>query len=369
MFNFTTTTILNSLIDSSGSPRVIGTSHGLNVLRVNNFKKDGIVSVYKQPYTAGAQEIAKVTIPTVQAGKVIRLTLDIRLSQQTDSEYANTYLYFKKPVVVEVLATGDAQTDAKALIKSINGLKTTYGFSYVTASLINTSDVQVKAVDNNQRFYAMTVETDKASTNSIIQPEYDDVTAGTFSVTNAGKVGFGDDEYMIRSIMLPTYENNRYFGVNKEERPIAGGNYTQYTLRYNIAKNIDYNIGITGMGDRSITNHVFYVADSQVGTFESILVNNAGLVILNALPVMGSFTINDVDNPIAVSDTSQLSASNLSSPSAYVTYTSATPAVATVSSDGLVTGITSGTSVITGTEYINGVATGAKATLTVTIFA
>ncbi len=271
MFNYTTTTILNSNLDSSGLTKVTGSSAGVNVLRVNNFKKAGIVSVYKRPYAAGVAEIAKVTIPTVTAGKVIRLTVDIRLSQQTDSEYANTYLYFKKPVVVEVLATGTAATDATALAAAFNGLKTEFGFGYCIAAKINTADVQVTAINNNQRFWAMTVESDKASTNSLIQPEYDDITASTFSVTRPGSVGFGDDEYMVKSIMYPTYENTRYFGTNKEERPILGGNYTQYTLRYSIDKNVDYNIGIAGMGQKSITNHVFYVKSDVVAAFEAAL--------------------------------------------------------------------------------------------------
>lgn len=278
MFNYTTTTILNSNLDSSGLTKVVGSAAGLNVLRVNNFKKDGIVSIYKNPYTAGVKEVAKVTIPTVTAGKVIRLTIDVRLSQQTESEYASTYLYFKKPVVVEVIASGTAATDALALVNAIKGLKTEFGFNYLTPALINTADVQVTAINNNQRFFSMIVESDKTSPNSLIQPEYDNITASTFSVTTAGKVGFGDDEYMVKAVMLPTYENTRYFGINKEERPVLGGNYTQYTIRYNIAKNVDYNLGISGMGDRSITNHVFYVKSDVVAAFEAAIAN-VGLTV------------------------------------------------------------------------------------------
>lgn len=277
MYQFTTTTIINSNLDSNGTTaKYTGSATAFNVTRVNKFLTNKIVSVHKRPYAAGVKEVAKVTIPTVTAGKVIRLTIDVRLSQQTDSEYANTYLYFKKPVVVEVLATGTAATDATALVNAIKGLKDRYGFSYVSAALVNTADVQVTATNNNQRFWSMVVESEKASTNSIIQPEYDDVTAGTFSVTTPGKVGFGDDEYMIKSIMLPTYENSRYFGTNKEERPVIGGNYTQYTLRYSITK--DGNDGIVA-GGTSITTHVFYVKSDLVSGFEQELAN-AGITVV-----------------------------------------------------------------------------------------
>lgn len=339
MYQFTTTTIINSNLDPNGTTaKYTGSATAFNVTRVNKFLTNKIVSVNKRPYAPGVKEVAKVTIPTVTAGKVIRLTIDVRLSQQTDSEYANTYLYFKKPVVVEVLATGTAATDATALVNAIKGLKDRYGFSYVSAALVNTADVQVTATNNNQRFWSMVVESEKASTNSIIQPEYDNVTAGTFSVTTPGKVGFGDDEYMIKSIMLPTYENSRYFGTNKEERPVIGGNYTQYTLRYSITK--DGNDGIVA-GGTSITTHVFYVKSNLVSEFEQELAD-AGITF--GLSV----TTDDDTIDLSAAETTTVVASNAVG---QVTFTSGTIATATVnSSTGVVTPVAVGTTVITGTD-------------------
>ena len=48
-------------------------------------------------------EVASLVIPatTSYANKVLRLTVDVRLFQQTNSEYASAYMYFKKPVVVD----------------------------------------------------------------------------------------------------------------------------------------------------------------------------------------------------------------------------------------------------------------------------
>lgn len=299
MYQFTTTTILNSSLDSNGTTaKFAGAATYLNVTRVGKFLTDKIVSIYKRPYTAGVKEVAKVTIPTITSGLVARLTVDVRLSEQTNSEYANAYLYFKKPVTVEVIATGTAATDATALVAQLNGLKDRFGFAYITAAVVNTADVQVTATDFNQRIFSMIIEKEKASTNSIIQPEYENVSSTTFAVTTAGKLGFGDDDWMVRKVMLPTAENVRYFGTNKEERPIIGGNYTEYVLRYSVAK--DHEDGIVG-GGTSITTHVFWVLSSLVAAFETELDK------LTSKPYSIVYTVGDASLANSATTTSTVS--------------------------------------------------------------
>lgn len=298
MYQFTTTTILNSQKDSNGTTdKYTGSASGLNVTRVNFFKKDNIVSVYKRPYQAGVNEVAKITIAASTLGLVNRLVVDVRLSQQTDSEYANFSLAFKKPVVVEILSTGNTTNDATALKNAINGLKDRYGFSYITATSSG-ADLTLTATNNNQRFWSVIQEEEVALTlnsNSIIQPDYKVLAGGTLNglvanngvvLTTVGKVGFGDDEYMIKSIMFPTYENTRHFGTNKEERPIIGGNYTEYVLRYSIVK--DGNDGIVS-GGNSVTTHVFYVPAANVSTFETEL----GKVGLSTIFMQANYTATD----------------------------------------------------------------------------
>lgn len=269
MYQFTTTNIINSSLDSNGTTaKYAGTTTYLNVTRVGKFLKDNILSITKRAYYAGVKEVAKVQIPTIATGLVARLTVDVRLSQETHSEYANIALAFKKPVTVEVIATGTAATDAAALVAQLNGLKDRFGSSYLVAAVVTTDYVQVTATETSQKIYSMVVEKEKASTNSIIMPEYENVSGSTFSVTTIGKQGFGDDNWMARKIMLPTAENVRYFGISKDERPVIGGNYNQYTLKYKVAKDDD---GIVS-GGYSITTHVFYVLGSLVAAFEAEIV-------------------------------------------------------------------------------------------------
>ena len=265
MFQFTTTTVINSGLDSNGvTPKYSGDANAFKVTRVGTFKKDSIKSVYERAYSAPIKEVATITVPPVIAGKVIRLEVDVRLSQNTYSEYANSYLYFKKPVVVEVIATADAAANAAALAKQVAGLQDRFGESYIKAT--NAGAVITLAAKNQyQRFHNAEISEEVLSPNSLIQPEYKVVSTG-FTVTTPGKVGFGDDAYMIASIMIPTTENTRVFGINQEERPILGGNYSQFTLRYDIPK--DSNDGIW-TGARSITTHVFYVKSDLVNAFKA----------------------------------------------------------------------------------------------------
>lgn len=358
MFQFTTNTILNSSVDSNPAiAKFTGAAGSLTVSRVGKFLTDKIVSITKRPYAAGVKEVAKVTIPTITSGLVARLTIDVRLSQQTNSEYANTYLYFKKPVTVEVIATGTAATDAAALVAQLNGLKDRFGFAYITAAVVNTADVQVTATDNNQRIFSMVIEKEKASTNSIIQPEYENVSSTTFSVTTAGKLGFGDDDWMIKSVMVPTLENTRFFGINKEERPILGGNYSEYVLRYSVAK--DHEDGIVG-GGTSITTHVFWVKSDLVSAWETELDKLTNKPYELVVTATGGIVSLDTSDNAEV----QLLVSGAIGA---VTYVSGTPANATVSAAGLVSTATTtgtGTTVITATDAV-----GNTGTITITVVA
>ena len=336
MYQFTTTTIINSNLDSNGvTAKYSGDANAFIVTRVNTFKKANIVSVYKRAYSAGVKEVAKVTVPTIAAGTVARLTVDVRLSQQTDSEYANSYLYFKKPVVIEIVATGTAATDATAFKTQLTALKDRFGFAYITATT-NGADIILTATNNNQRFFSATIEKEKASTNSIILPEYENVTAGTFSVTTHGKIGFGDDEYMIKSLMIPTLENTRYFGINKEERPVLGGNYTEFVIRYSVDKVDD---GIVA-GNKSITTHVFYVKSDLVASFETALLTTVG--------TLNSLSVSAVDTALVVG-TDDTEALVVTGAIGSVTYATSDATVATVAA-GTVTAVGAGSATITVTD-------------------
>lgn len=360
MYQFTTATVINSALDSNlTTPKFSGDASKFVVTRVNTFKKDNIVSAYKRAYEAGTKEVGKITLGAATSGLVVRLSIEVRLAQQNaEADYANSYLWFRKPVIVEVISSGNATTDATALTKQLNKLRDRFGYSYIVATSAG-AEITLTAREHNQRFYSVKFEQENLTPNSIIQMEYNPVTGGTpFAVTTKGKVGFGDDNFMIKSVMVPTYENTRFLGSNSEGRPILGGNYTQFTLRYIIDKNVDE--GITSSG-KSTTTHVFWVKSDLVDSFEAELsktypsvqsLTNIGKLILTA----------DEQLDLSAAETTTV---KVAGASGAVSFASGTVGTATVNlSTGVVTPVAVGTTVITATD-----AGGKTGTITIEVLA
>lgn len=345
MYQFTTTNVINSNLDSNGTTaKYAGTATQFAVTRVNTFKKANITSVYKRPYKAGAKEVATIVLPTTTAGKTLRLSVNVKLSQDTNTEYANFYIQFQKPVIVEVVATGTVDTDGAALVSALNKMKDRFGTSYITATYTAGSDtITLTATENSQRFGAIEISEEAASTNSIIQPEYT-ILEDQFTITTAGNNGFGTDEYMVKAIRLQTLDNYRPFGIAREELPILGGNYTQYTIKYAVVNTWD--LGIIS-GSTSITEHVFYVNSTYQAAFEDelektfpgiITVGGAGTILISGDEVLD----------LSAGETTTLTAANYTGT---ITWSSGTAGTATInSSTGVVTAVAAGTTTITATD-------------------
>lgn len=275
MFLYTTTTIINAanavdvqgnaLLDHAGAPvkRYAGTAKEFKVIGTGTFKASDIRSVYKRAYAAGVKEVATITVPGATSGDLLRLTVEVKLDGSVQSDYANFTYDFKQPLTVDILSSGTANTDAAELAKVLNKIKTEYGRSLFVASASG-AVVTLTARTNDQRFKSVTLEKVGAVPLNTLNIPITSLATGT--VTVKGKTGFGDDAWMLKSVMLPTYENTRHFGIIKDERPILGGNYSQYTLKLVTKAGEE---GVFMGDDKSVTNHVFWVADSQVDDFET----------------------------------------------------------------------------------------------------
>jgi hypothetical protein len=354
MYQYTTTNVINSayaldydgniLLDGSGSqiPKFSGSTAGLNVVQVGNFKTANILSLYKRPYTAAVLEVAEVTIPTIASGLVARLDVVIKLSGSTNSDYANYSLDFQKPITVEIVSSGTASTDATALVAQLNTLKNRFGQSYFTAAVNSSTKVRITMKEAVQKVKSMVISKEDTSQNTMVQPKYTDVTASTFTIVTVGKEGFGDNNWMLRKIMLPTAENVRHFGLTKGDRPVMGGNYTQYTIRYSVTK--DGGDGIVA-GGTSVTTHVFYVLSTLVSSFETEIAKLS-------LGALGLMVVTADDVTLANSATAQASATGAIG---VVTWSVTSGTSATVNaSTGIITAhsATDGETVVRGTDAI-----------------
>ena len=350
MFQFTTNTVINSATDENGVARYakidLASGPALRILKTGTFKKDNIVSLHKRPYQAAVLEKAEITIKDITAGDVLRLEVGIHLSEQTEADYANSYMDFKKPIILEIISSGTAATDATKFAQELTKLGTRFGYSYFKAEVKGTTPndviVVLTAKTPYQRFKK--VELSKAvATTDYNLVKYSVLSTG--SVTLAGKVGFGDDDWMVRRVMLPTAENVRYFGITKEERPILGGNYSEFVLRYKIDK--DGDDGIVS-GHKSITTHVFWVPAALVSAFETEVVK----VVPVGLSVTASKTTLDTSD----NESATLTILNAVGP---VTIVSGTPNTLAVSGNTVTTDGVSGTGevTVTVTDTLGNVAT------------
>ncbi len=287
MFQFTTTNVINSFQDvTSGMPlwslqkRTINGEEAtstLNIKRINNFKKENVVAIYKaEAYDA---ELAKITIDMSQLndlsdGDQLRISLSIGLTQgSADSRYANDLYYKEKPFSVDFIYKTSWISTLDKLKKTINNYEImVYGDKLLKVS-VNGVFLTIEATSEYQRFNKVNVEKfDSTAYHGMgeykVLISLDDFAdkmkdtnkdlTGTVEGLFVGKEGFGTYSFLLHNLRLPTSMRTRAFGINQEETPIIGAKYNQYTIHYCVNRGI---LGDNAVGDltKSLTTHVFYI--------------------------------------------------------------------------------------------------------------
>ena len=276
MFQFTTTTIINSnqavdaqgndLLDNEGAKltKFAGDAKQLRVFGTGIFKAENIKSVYKRASSVGVREVSTIAIPAKVKGTLLRLEVNVKLHGRVQSDYTSYNGDFSKPAVIDILSTGVAATDAAEFERLYNKLKTEYGYNMFTAKAAGTT-LTLTARENGQLLSAELLEVGELGPALI--PEITSLAKS--KVTESGKKGFGDTPHMLQSIAIPTYENTRHFGILKDERPIVGATYTQFTLKYEVLSGED---DIWNSAKKATTTHVFWVIDSLADAFKDEIV-------------------------------------------------------------------------------------------------
>ena len=296
MFNFTTTTVINSSKDyTSGKDRWIGTaaddSHNivgsLNVLRVMNFKAPNVTAIYKA--VANDPEMAKVTFDfatgiTATEGDQFRLSVYVGLRQASqDSRYSNDLILKGKPFTVDFIWKSTAAETVKSLVNTINKymvfvygsklLNVSYSDAFLT--LEATSEYQIfrkldiEKLNAEDHFYMGSYKTVKTLDSIVKKNSNAEVTASAEGYF-IGKEGFGTYSYVLHNLRIPTSANTRAFRVYEDEAPIVGAKYNQYTIHYCTNRG---QLGLNAVGDtvKSVTTHVFFVNQDVAPSFETAL--------------------------------------------------------------------------------------------------
>ena len=333
MFNFTTQTIFNSIIQTTEADvRDKKAPKGYNIItksgahgpevRIGNtrFNKDNVLDIQIKNHTVEnlakvefdlAKMISLVTADSkdVQEGNY-RIVIYIGLSMNSqDSFYANDFVYKGKPLFIEfpVTASDTAETIGKRIIKIANKYmlfvaqekildvsedegKVTFeavnGYQLIKKAMLQKYDPNAKQIDccNNNGDFVNIIN--GVPVTYTTDPTTGEVTVGTQTLDmdglrdlednevaiEPGLEAFGDYNWIIHNLRLPTLANTYFWAVTKSEMPVVGGNYTQFIIRVCTERD---GIGgeIVGQRATSVTNHVLYVLDqgNNVDTVKSIL--------------------------------------------------------------------------------------------------
>lgn len=321
MFNFTTQTIFNSIIKTTESDvRNKKAPKGYNLitkdgakgpeLRIGNirFNKENILDIQIKNHSV--ENLAKVEFDIAKAISLViadskdvqegdyRIVLYVGLSMSSqDSFYANDFVYKGKPLFIEfpISAADTPEAVGKRIVKIANRYllftaqekildvtenegKVTFegvnGYQLIKKAALQKFDPNAKQIDccnNNGDFVDIMVGVPVTYTT--------DPTDGTVTVGDKvldfdglrdladnevaiepGIEAFGDYNWIIHNLRLPTLANTYFWAVTKSEMPVVGGEYTQFIIRLCAERD-----GIAGqvVGQRatSVTTHVLYVLD------------------------------------------------------------------------------------------------------------
>lgn len=291
MFQFTTTTVINSAKDYTNPSVELfkGDSKYFDVKRVNRFKVKNIRSVYKQDPVA--QSNAKATIDmakvkeTLTANKAtkgtFRVEIYVHLAQSNNNPlYSNTWVVKGRPWTFEFSATSteEAGNIVDKVIKMITKFKL---FTMDTEQLKATKEgtkLVLTAQDPYQIFSKVELQYFDPSigtTTGCCTPRGEYAPVENYGVTNVatitpGNEGFGTFEWIMRNLRLPTAEQTRWNALYQDDRPMVGATYTQYTLEYCENRGI---LGGDAVGEetKSVTTHVFFVNQAVKTQFEEAL--------------------------------------------------------------------------------------------------
>lgn len=296
MFQFTTTTILNSLQDyNDSSKNLIGevkdgaTVIGIHIKRDFKFLAANVEAIYKRaaydPEMAQATiDLTEVTTPTEDT--TFRIAVYIRLSGSQNSYYANDFVFKGKPFYIEFLWRA-GETAANVAKKVIKVAKKYQQMVYEYQLLDITESAGVVTIKGTDEYQTLTkVDLEKFDVNAGPWQEGGHVgefipvdtldeesvyhTGDVVTLVKQAKQGFGTYRNMIKDYRLPTAANTRWTKIIQDETPVVGAKYNQYTIVQCVNRGI---MGGDAVGEvaKSKTTHVFFVKQDLATAFEAEL--------------------------------------------------------------------------------------------------
>lgn len=282
MFDFQTEFILNdisgaSIVAAVNDPSIPATEVALQIKKAGKFFEQAstgkikTTQIFKRVGNAPVLEIAGIALSSIVladlVGKVIRLSVDVRLSGSQDSEYSQWAVnkgqsYYAEFYVGQLYGSIALLLAAAAPVFNAGMAKGDGPQIVVTAS---TTNLVITATNEYQRILT-------SSNLSVIESSADDfpVLLGSVATTTPGNEGFATTWFLLKNLRLPTIENTRFMGETMDERPLANTIYNQFTLHVEAERAITGQ-GMVGQKGVSKTSHVFYIPSTSSAAFEALL--------------------------------------------------------------------------------------------------
>lgn len=274
MFEFTREFILNDIANVvwEAKPEV------LRVPKMINIEKSKVHSVHHAPYYPAVNEILKLDVTDLKGALTITIGQEgrvISLVSSRDAENQKDYIFNGTPADwANQFARQAAMEDMDRLIDIAvaPGQLTIYALDCYTRILSVSFDGMEGPAGSE-------VETKKAWSRK----EYWQEAAGAPVVRTwkevatgfvPGSEGMGTVARLQKNNRILTAANITPYGFDRDERPIPGGKYHQFTIQY-VSERRHQTAGVFGAIDHSLVTLVFFVLDADAAKFETLVANLA----------------------------------------------------------------------------------------------
>lgn len=315
MFNWTTTTIINSLEDySTGLPLVkvwtgaedvkdgkAGVAHAsssnpvLKIKRDKTFEFRYVSEIYKafanNPVLCEMEIDCKAIVDELTRVKAFdkhpvqhgRLSFYVSLEGSEESIYANDWYQKGKPFSVgfEVSETDTTGEEAaKEIEKNANKFGVVMYGKKVFELTRNGAKLTLKGTHEYQRFKMAAIAIDHHLDEWPLDIYEDGVDCldGTtptkknvFLLKERGVNGFGTYHQLVKDLRLPTAHHNKWLQLKEDEKPVVGAKYHQYIITYCAPSMANPGFTVIGQHNMSVTTHVLWVKSDIAEAFETAI--------------------------------------------------------------------------------------------------
>lgn len=294
MFNFETTTIINSLTDPgfagktvhsgvdtiSAHPRFWVDKEDANnpVLRIakgGRFAKNNIKHITKRAWENPEYfnikfDMTKATtaVKDGETDGLGRLEIMVEVVNSNDVIYVDAYSRHRKPFTIEFPLTASDKGNEADLAKKVARIANKYGQLVQGNTILEVTADGTNVIVTAKDEYLMVHEASISVYNEQ-HASFDCCSYfGDFEhqadgiVVSQGKPGYGTYRQLVKDIFLPTDAHRDWANPFEDEAPILGGHYNEYTITLCVERPGLGGLSAVGQQVVSTTMHTFYVLDN-----------------------------------------------------------------------------------------------------------